>query len=138
MEKINKTEEEWKKELSPELYNIAREKGTESPFTGKYYFEKSEGIYKCAACGNSLFSSSAKFESGSGWPSFYEPISNDSVVMISDGGLSMSRTELICGRCGAHLGHVFDDGPKPTGKRFCINSISLDLEKNEQPAKEAG
>lgn len=132
MEKIQKTEEEWKEGLSSELYHVAREKGTERPFTGKYYYEKSEGVYKCAACGNPLFSSNAKFESGSGWPSFYEPISPDSVKLEKDKSFGMSRTEVTCGHCGAHLGHVFNDAPEqPTGKRFCINSISLDLEKNK-------
>jgi len=121
------------KELSPELYHIAREKGTEPAFTGKYYLEKSEGVYKCAVCNNPLFSSTAKFDSGTGWPSFYEAISPDGVKLKEDQGLGMSRIEVTCGRCGAHLGHVFDDGPQPTGKRFCINSISLDLEKKLSP-----
>lgn len=131
MDKIEKTEEEWKKELTPEQYKILREKGTESPFSGKYEFTKDAGVYRCTACGNPLFSSNAKFESGSGWPSYYEPVSSESIEMRSDDSHGMSRMEVVCGRCGSHLGHVFDDGPAPTGKRYCINSVCLDLKKEK-------
>ena len=138
-EKINKTEEDWKKELTPEQYRVLREKGTETPFTGIYHDSKEKGMYKCAACGNELFSSDAKFDSGTGWPSFTEAISNKNVELRPDYSLSMNRVEVICAKCGSHLGHVFDDGPKellggkPTGgKRFCINSCSLNLDKKEK------
>lgn len=119
-----------KKKLSPELYKIAVEKGTEAPFSGKYVFTKDKGVYRCAVCNNELFSSDTKFESGTGWPSFYEPIKPDSVEYHEDKNLGMTRTEITCGKCGSHLGHVFDDGPQPTGKRYCINCVSLDLEKS--------
>lgn len=121
----NKTEEEWKKELTPEQYKILRKKGTEPAFTGEYYYNKKKGTYNCAACENKLFSSDTKYDSGTGWPSFYKPMEKDSVDEKPDNSLSMQRTEVICKKCGGHLGHVFDDGPKPTGKRFCINSESL-------------
>lgn len=130
-DKIKKTEEEWKKELAPEQYKIMRRKGTETPFSGKYYAVKEKGMYKCSACGNELFSSDTKYDSGTGWPSFSAPASNQSVETETDKSLRMERTEVICGKCGAHLGHVFDDGPEPTGKRYCINSIALDLEKDD-------
>lgn len=128
MDEVKK--EEMKKKLSPELYEIAVEKGTEAPFSGKYVFTKDKGVYKCLVCGNPLFSSNTKFESGTGWPSFYEPINPDSVNYHEDKSMGVSRTEITCGKCGSHLGHVFDDGPKPTGKRFCINCVSLDLKKD--------
>lgn len=130
MKKVDKTEEEWKEELDPERYSVMREKGTEAPFSGKYVDEKSEGMYTCAACGNELFSSKAKFESGSGWPSFSEVIEEGNVELKEDISLGMARTEVVCAKCGSHLGHVFDDGPTESGKRFCINSVCLDL-KNE-------
>lgn len=126
MTKIQKSEEQWRDELSDELYVIARKKGTEAPFTGKYYESETPGVYNCAACGNPLFKSDAKFHSGSGWPSFYEPISEDSLEFHDDTSHGMTRTEVTCAKCDAHLGHVFPDGPQDkTGQRFCINSISL-------------
>lgn len=127
---ITKTEEQWKRELAPEQYHIMREQGTEAPFTGKYYKEHSSGVYRCAACGNELFSSDAKFDSGTGWPSFTEPMNLEHVELIPDNSHGMHRTEVRCKRCGGHLGHVFDDGPTDKGgKRYCINSVCLDLEK---------
>jgi peptide-methionine (R)-S-oxide reductase len=126
---MSNNEEEWKEKLSPEQYHIMREKGTEAPFTGEYVHTKDRGMYKCAACGNVLFSSDTKFESGSGWPSFDQAIPG-SVVMHEDGSHGMRRTEVTCARCGGHLGHLFDDGPKETtGQRFCINSACLLLDK---------
>jgi methionine-R-sulfoxide reductase len=127
--KVEKSEAEWRKELTPQQYRVLREKGTEAPFTGKYWNEHADGVYRCAACGNPLFDASTKFESGSGWPSFYQPIEGKRVDVEEDRSLFMRRTEVHCSRCGGHLGHVFDDGPQPTGLRYCINSASLDLDK---------
>ena len=122
------SEDDWKKMLTPEQYTVLREKGTEAPFTGEYVHEKADGMYACAACGNALFASDAKFDSGTGWPSFDQALP-DAVETHSDTDHGMSRTEITCARCGSHLGHVFDDGPTDTGKRYCINSVCLDLEE---------
>ncbi len=121
-------EEEWQKMLTPEQYKILREKGTEAPFTGEYVHEKADGTYACVACGNPLFSSDAKFDSGTGWPSFDQALPG-AVETTTDNSQGMSRTEITCARCGSHLGHIFDDGPTATGKRYCINSVCLDLEE---------
>jgi peptide-methionine (R)-S-oxide reductase len=128
-QKINKSEAEWQKILSPEQFYILRKQGTERPFTGKYHDHHEKGTYVCAACGTALFESSKKFESGTGWPSFYEPVKGEHVEELSDTSHGMVRVEVRCGKCGGHLGHVFDDGPKPTGLRYCINSASLDFKK---------
>lgn len=121
-------EQEWREKLSPSQYAVLRQKGTEPPFTGKYVSTHQDGTYRCAACGAELFSSDTKFESGSGWPSFTEPVNNANVELHRDTSHGMVRTEVTCRHCGSHLGHVFDDGPGPTGQRYCINSISLDLD----------
>jgi peptide-methionine (R)-S-oxide reductase len=131
-EKIVKSDAEWKKVLTPEEYNILREAGTERAFTGKYWNNHEKGTYVCAADGNPLFSSDTKFESGTGWPSFSEPVNRENVELVEDDSYGMRRTEVNCGRCGSHLGHVFDDGPAPTGQRYCMNSISLDFAEQEQ------
>jgi len=130
-EKVIKTEEEWRQQLTPEQYRVAREKGTERPFTGEYYDTKDEGTYKCVACGSELFKSDAKFDSGCGWPSFTQPSAGDNVRAEIDSSHGMRRVEVLCGNCDAHLGHVFTDGPEPTGLRYCINSVVLKLDKEE-------
>lgn len=131
-QKNQKSEEEWRKELTPQQYNVLREKGTEPPFSGEYLDNKKKGKYKCAGCGNELFISDTKFESGSGWPSFWTPISKNNIEEKPDHSFGMKRTEILCSKCKGHLGHVFDDGPKPTGKRFCINSSALDFEEEKE------
>ena len=129
-EKITKTEEQWQEELSPEEYEVCRQKGTDRAFTGMYWDCKDKGVYKCRGCGVELFSSDTKFDSGTGWPSFFEPIDEENVEYIKDQSFGMTRIEVNCKNCGAHLGHVFDDGPRPTNLRYCINSVSLDLDKS--------
>mgnify|MGYP001589176913 FL=1 len=128
-------EDEWKKMLAPELYYIARQKGTERPYTSPFEKSKEAGTYYCAVCGNALFKSDTKFESGCGWPSFYEPVSKASIIYLPDNTLGMTRTEVECGRCKSHLGHVFEDGPPPTGLRYCINGVVLDFEKAKEAEK---
>jgi peptide-methionine (R)-S-oxide reductase len=128
LEKLKKSEADWRSELSPEEYHVLREQGTERAFTGAYWDEKTPGVYRCRGCGQELFHSDTKFDSGTGWPSFFDPMDSDAVETRPDNSHFMRRTEVVCARCGGHLGHVFDDGPNPTGLRYCINSCSLDLD----------
>ncbi len=128
---IHKSEKEWMEQLDPQAYNVLREKGTERPFTGEYNKFKKEGVYTCKACNLSLFSSEAKFNSGTGWPSFFQPYDETHLLEVTDTSHGMKRVEVMCRRCGGHLGHVFDDGPKPTGLRYCMNSVALDFEPAE-------
>jgi len=130
MDDLPKTDAEWRRKLTPEQYEVMRRKGTERAFSGKYYKTKDPGVYVCGACGQELFSSETKFESGTGWPSFWKPAKDGSVSEKADMSHGMVRTEVLCSRCGAHLGHVFEDGPRPTGLRYCINSVSLDFKKS--------
>lgn len=134
---VNKTDEEWRKDLAPEEYRVLRKKGTEMPFTGKLLGNKKKGAYVCAGCGNELFLSDTKFDSGSGWPSFWAPASEERVETDNDRSMFMARTEVLCSKCGGHLGHVFDDGPRPTGKRYCINSAALHFKAEDKEGRKA-
>ncbi len=131
MKKIEKSDQDWQARLTPEQFHVCREKGTEPPFTGKYHDTKDKGVYTCVCCGNELFESDTKFDSGTGWPSFYRPMASENVSTETDNAYGMSRVEVMCGACGSHLGHVFPDGPHPTGMRYCINSAALDLDKKD-------
>ena len=130
-DKLERSDDEWRQQLTTDQYRVLRQKGTEPPFTGAFWDVKADGIYRCAACNAPLFTSETKYNSGTGWPSFYEPVSTNAVRTETDTSHGMIRTEVVCGTCGSHLGHLFDDGPMPTGQRYCINSISLDLEEAE-------
>jgi methionine-R-sulfoxide reductase len=131
-EKVTKSSEEWRGQLTPEQYHVTRERGTERAFTGKYWDTKTQGTYKCICCGEPLFSSDSKFDSGCGWPSFFVPLKEENIAELKDNTYGMVRTEVRCSKCDAHLGHVFDDGPNPTGLRYCINSASIDLDPKEK------